>query len=81
MFLNGTADPVDPPAKVADAHATMPNSLVVPVADPGHGQLDFDPTGCLGDDVNTFLAQGVLSTLDSWEGCSVQSMPLPAFTV
>ena len=62
MFLNGTTDPVDPPDNVANAHATMPNSLVVPVAGIGHWQLDFDPTGCLKAEVNTFLELGVPST-------------------
>jgi pimeloyl-ACP methyl ester carboxylesterase len=79
VFLNGTTDPVDPPDNVANAHADMPNSLVVPVSGIGHWQLNFDPMGCLTDEVNTFLALGVPSSQGLW-GCA-QSMPLPAFAI
>lgn len=77
VFLNGTTDPVDPPENVADAHATMPNSLVVPVAGVGHWQLNFDPTGCLTDETNIFLKEGKPSSPQFWT-CA-QSIPLPAF--
>ena len=79
VFLNGTTDPVDPPANVADAPATMPHSLVVPVAGIGHWQLDFDPTGCLKDATNTFLDRGIAPTPAEWT-CA-QSIPLPNFDV
>jgi pimeloyl-ACP methyl ester carboxylesterase len=79
VFLNGTTDPADPPDNVANAHAAMPNSLVVPVAGVGHWQLNFDPTGCLTDEANTFLGLGVPSSPLSWT-CT-QSIPLPDFAV
>jgi pimeloyl-ACP methyl ester carboxylesterase len=79
VFLNGTTDPVDPPENVGNAHATMPNSLIVPVAGIGHWQLNFDPMGCLAADVNTFLALGVPSTQGLW-GCA-REMPYPSFAV
>jgi pimeloyl-ACP methyl ester carboxylesterase len=79
VFLNGTADPVDPPDNVASAQATMPNSLIVPVAGGGHWQLDYDPTGCLTDAANTFLDLGVPSSPQLWT-CA-QSLPLPDFAV
>jgi pimeloyl-ACP methyl ester carboxylesterase len=77
VFLNGTTDPVDPPDNVAKAHATMPNSLVVPVAGIGHWQLDFDPTGCLTDATNAFLAQAKPPVREAWT-CA-QSIPFPDF--
>jgi hypothetical protein len=70
---------VDPPDNMADAHTTMPNSLVVPVAGIGHWQLAFDPLGCLAAETNTFLALGVPYSPGLW-GCA-QSMPFPAFVV
>lgn len=79
VFLNGTTDPVDPPENVADARATMPNSLVVRVNGIGHWQLNFDPTGCLTADTNSFLDQGKLSSPGLWS-CA-QSLPLPSFAV
>jgi hypothetical protein len=79
VFLNGTTDPVDPPDNVAQAYKTMPNSLVAPVAGIGHWQLDFDPTGCLTEQTNVFLAQGKPSTPEAW-ACA-QSIPLPDFAV
>jgi pimeloyl-ACP methyl ester carboxylesterase len=79
VFLNGITDPVDPPGNVANAHMTMPNSLVVPVAGIGHWQLNFDPTGCLTDATNTFLDRGEPSSLQAWS-CA-WSLPLPDFTV
>ncbi len=77
VFLNGTTDPVDPPENVANAHATMPNSLVVPVAGIGHWQLNFDPTGCLTDQTNAFLSLGKPPAPEAW-ACA-QSIPLPDF--
>lgn len=79
VFLNGTTDPVDPPDNVANAQAAMPNSLVVPVAGVGHWQLNYDPTGCLTDEANTFLDLGVPSSPQLWT-CA-RSVPLPDFAV
>jgi pimeloyl-ACP methyl ester carboxylesterase len=66
VFLNGTADPADPPANVAGAAATMPNSLVVPIAGFGHGVIDQDSTSCLADKATTFIEAGRPSTVSSW---------------
>lgn len=79
VFLNGVTDPVDPPDNVASAHATMPNSLIVPVAGIGHWQLNFDPLGCLAGATNTFLALGMSPSQEMWR-CA-QSMPFPDFVV
>ena len=68
VFLNGTADPADPPANVAGAGLTMPNSLVVPVAGFGHGAIDQDATSCLADKAVSFIELGRPSALSSW-GC------------
>jgi len=79
VFLNGTADPDDPPANVAGAVAYMPNSLSVSVKDYGHGVLDQDSSRCLANDANVFLAKGVPSTAADWL-CAL-SPPLPLFDV
>jgi pimeloyl-ACP methyl ester carboxylesterase len=75
VFLNGTADPADPPANVAGAEATLPNSLVVPIAGFGHGVIDQDSTSCLADKATTFIEIGRPSTLSSWTCPNL----LPAF--
>ena len=49
VFLNGTADPDDPPANVAGAAATMPNSISVAVQNYGHGVFSQDSSGCLAE--------------------------------
>src|SRR5579859_634043 len=66
VFLNGTADPADPPANVAGAEATMPNSVVIPIAGFGHGVIDQDSTSCLADKATTFIDAGRPSALSSW---------------
>jgi pimeloyl-ACP methyl ester carboxylesterase len=76
VFLNGTADPADPPANVADAAVTMPNSLVVPIPGYGHSVLDQDLSACLADKVAGFIAAGKTSTAASWQSCRID---LPAF--
>lgn len=75
VFLNGTADPVDPPVNVAGVEADMPNSLVVPVEGTGHWQLAWDTTGCLADEASTFLAVGQRSALNLWRCASMVPMP------
>ncbi len=64
---------------MAGAHATMPNSLVVPVVGYGHGQLSQDPYGCLAQEATRFLQFGVPSTLSEWP-CA-QNPPLPRFEI
>lgn len=66
VFLNGTADPADPPANVANAAVTMPNSLSVTIPGFGHGVIDQDSTSCLADRATTFFEVGRPSTLSNW---------------
>jgi pimeloyl-ACP methyl ester carboxylesterase len=78
VFLNGTADPADPPENVANAKAVMPNSLVVPVAGYGHGQISQDPSGVLANEAITFLQFGRPVALSDWP---IARSPLyPSFT-
>ena len=78
VFLNGTADPADPPANVAGAISTMPNSLIVPVQGYGHWQLSQDSSGCLAQEASTFIARGVPSAAADWP-CA-QHPPFPPFS-
>ncbi len=66
VFLNGTADPADPPDNVAGAIATMPNSLVVPVTGFAHSVINQDSTSCLTDKATTFIELGQRSILSNW---------------
>ncbi len=79
VFLNGTADPDDPPANVAGATTTMPNSLSVQVPGYGHGQLSQDSSGCLTREAITFLERGIPSTTADWL-CAAHP-PFPAFSM
>ncbi len=79
VFLNGTADPADPPSNVAGAAATMPNSISVVVQSYGHGVFSQDSSGCLAGEANVFLAKGVPSKPADWL-CAL-SPPLPLFDV
>lgn len=55
LFLNGTADPADPPENVASAKATMPNSLSVAIEGAGHGIIDL---GCVPAMAAAFYSLG-----------------------
>lgn len=79
VFLNGTADPDDPPANVAGGTITMPNSLSVQVPGYGHGQLSQDTSGCLAREAITFLEQGIPSTTADWP-CAADP-PYPPFSL
>ena len=79
VFLNGTADPDDPPANVAGAAATMLNSLSVAVQGYGHGQLAQDTSGCLAREATAFLQRGVPSTPAGWP-CATDP-PFPPFSL
>jgi pimeloyl-ACP methyl ester carboxylesterase len=79
VFLNGTADTADPPANVAAASATMPNSLVVPVVGYAHGQLSQDASGLLASAANTFLQMGRPAAAADW--AYAQHPLMPAFVV
>jgi pimeloyl-ACP methyl ester carboxylesterase len=78
VFLNGTADESDPPANVAGAATTMPNSLVVPVLGYGHGQLAQDTSGCLAREAIAFIEAGVPSSAALWP-CAANP-PYPPFS-
>jgi pimeloyl-ACP methyl ester carboxylesterase len=66
VFLNGTADPADPPANVAAAADTMPNALLVPVPGGAHGVL----TGCLVPLVTDFVETGATRDEAAWTACA-----------
>ena len=67
VFVNGTADPVDPPANVAAAPRTMPNALLVTV--PG-GSHQVAPTGCIPAQSTAFIQAGKPANRDSWAACT-----------
>ena len=72
LLLNGSDDPQDPPANVADAVVELPNSLVVVVPGQGHtvGHL-----GCLPELVAAFVEAGSVGGLDL--GCVDEFHPPP----
>ena len=60
VFLNGTADPADPPANIAAAAATMPNALLVSVPGTGHWILNnATGSGCLFAATTAFIQAGL----------------------
>ena len=65
LFVNGTADPADPPANVADATATMPNATLLTVPGGGHGVID----GCLIPLVEQFVETTAAPDDAAWQGC------------
>jgi len=83
VFLNGTADPGDPPASVAGATATMPHALLVSVPGVGHWTLNWnpDPT-CLLAATTAFIQAGQPASPAAWEACTralaAEPMPFPA---
>ena len=66
VFLNGTADPVDPPDNAAGAAGTMPGALLVPVPGGAHGEL----TGCLVPLVTDFVETGSPRDGAAWTACT-----------
>lgn len=79
LFLNGTADPNDPPANVAAAPTTMPNALMISIPGGGHGVMI--QTHCVWNDAMSFLVSGV-STSGAWSTClSTVPVSLPPFAV
>jgi pimeloyl-ACP methyl ester carboxylesterase len=59
VFLNGAADLVDPPVRVAGAAATMPNALLVSVPGTGHWILNNAASpGCLLAATTAFIQAG-----------------------
>lgn len=74
LFVNGTADPADPPANVAAAAATMPNATFVTAPGAGHGVID----GCLIPLVETFVQTAKAPAAAEWQRC-LGTMAAPAF--
>ena len=71
VFLNGTADPGDPPASVAAATATMPNALLVAVPGIGHWTLNWNPhPGCLLAATTAFIQAGQPASPAPWDACT-----------
>jgi hypothetical protein len=59
VFLNGTADFVDPPGNVAGATATMPNALLVSVPGSGYWILaNATSSSCLLAATTAFIQAG-----------------------
>jgi pimeloyl-ACP methyl ester carboxylesterase len=67
LFVNGTADPADPPANVAAAPRTMPNALLVTV--PG-GSHEVAPTGCIPAQSTAFILAGKPANRAAWAACT-----------
>jgi len=83
VFLNGTADPGDPPASVASATATMPNALLVPVPNIWHWTLGWNPDpGCLLAATTAFIRAGQPASPAPWDACTRalagEPIPFPA---
>ena len=76
LFLNGTADPTDPPANVAGATATMPNALLVAVPGSAHWVLNASwnwgstTPACLLNGVATFVDSGRRASRSTWAACT-----------
>jgi pimeloyl-ACP methyl ester carboxylesterase len=72
LLLNGSEDPQDPPANVADAATELPNSLEVVAPGQGHtvGHL-----GCLPQVVAAFIEAGTVEGLDT--ACVSELLPPP----
>jgi len=83
VFLNGAADPGDPPASVAGATATMPNALLVPVPGIGHWTLNWNPDPvCLLAATTAFIQAGRPASPAAWDACTralaAEPVPFPA---
>jgi pimeloyl-ACP methyl ester carboxylesterase len=83
VFLNGTADPGDPPASVAEAKATMPNALLVSVPGIAHWTLNWNPhPGCLLAATTAFIQAGQPASPAPWDACTralaAEPPPFPA---
>jgi hypothetical protein len=73
LLLNGTLDPQDPTANVADAAEELPNSLVI-VATQAY---TFGHIGCMPDVVAAFIETGTVEGLDA---TCADGLPTPPFT-
>jgi pimeloyl-ACP methyl ester carboxylesterase len=77
VFVNGTADPADPPANVAAAPRTMRGALLVTV--PG-GSHEVAPTGCIPAQSTAFILAGKPASRAAWAACTrAMGQHYPAF--
>jgi pimeloyl-ACP methyl ester carboxylesterase len=77
VFVNGTADPADPPANVAAAPRTMPNALLVTI--PG-GSHEVAPIGCIPAQSSAFILAGKPANRTAWAACTrTMGHEYPAF--
>jgi len=77
VFINGTADPTDPPANVAAAPRTMPNALLVPAPGGTHNPAS---AACLSTQATEFIQAGKPADKASWAACArALGRALPAF--
>jgi pimeloyl-ACP methyl ester carboxylesterase len=67
VFVNGAADPVDPPANVAAAPRTMPHALLVTI--PG-GSHQVATGSCLDGQAIAFIRAGQPASRAAWAGCA-----------
>jgi pimeloyl-ACP methyl ester carboxylesterase len=71
VFLNGAADPTDPPANVAAATRTMPHALLVPVPGTAHWVLNWTLNpGCLLANTTAFIQSGRPARPAAWAACT-----------
>jgi pimeloyl-ACP methyl ester carboxylesterase len=75
LWLNGSADPQDPPDNVAAAPRTYPGSLTLTMPGQSH---QYSGAGCLNDVIGAFIDSA--STLDLPTDCLAQ-LPIPPFTL
>jgi pimeloyl-ACP methyl ester carboxylesterase len=73
LWINGEADPQDPPANVAGVTKRFPNSILLTAPDQGHG---YTGASCRAAIISEFFAHG--SGEDLSTGCLNEVM-LPAF--
>jgi len=77
VFINGTADPTDPPANVAAAPRTMPNALLVSAPGGTHNPAN---AACLTTQITAFIQVGKPADKASWAACALAlGQALPAF--
>ena len=62
LFLNGEADPQDPPENVADASVRYPNSLILVAPGEAHGFIGIP---CHASIIAEFIAQGSTASLQT----------------
>jgi len=80
VFLNGIADPTDPPANVVAATRTMPHALLVSVPGAAHWVLNWTLNpGCLLAATTEFIQSGKPASPAPWAACTrtLAHQPLP----